>query len=696
MRRAQLKCLAALVLTTLWAGTAIVSAQQADLPVARIAAIETPPKINGDLDDAAWAQAQKMTGFHVYGTGKAAPVDTEARLATDGRHLYVATRSHDAQLDRLVMEVSDRDGPVHRDDSVEVFLDPGTGGTTYLHFALSAANVQGDQIVVRGTKERNWDAEWESATFVDPLLPQEGWVAEMALPLATIRQYEGDGPWRINIARNKRTEPNLVITWAPVQQGFHDPENFGRVIGLAEATPDTPFAPVLVELGLKPYQIADDGYTYTVVGQVSNVGGRAGEAEIAITDEPAGGGRSEGESTVALGPVETKSFAVDVSIEKPGDRTITLVLSDAETGVEAARTRVSDLSGLNPLDAYPNRDYYTNESVARVLAPVAMPAERLQDADLRVVAMLPKTQGQSVSAEAPAAPETVLELPIEELPVGEHPVRLALLDSNDTVVGEATVTLTRHAPAPEGVREVKIDHENRAMLLEGKPFFPIGICAQHMSEDDFRLYREIGYNAVIRWQRTGGAYPYSHAKESLDRAHRHDVFMIEKPLSYLKERIPRSDLRTPAGMAEAVKDFPDFVRAVRAHPALIMYYSLDEAPSGGIDEQLIALKETIERHDPYHPVYLSGGSALTEGRYEFVDILGGHFYWGPLHVKSDTPMHIAEAVHRTVREVSEPARMPLLFIPQNEITSHSRRPLSPAERRVTVYAALINAAKSML
>ena len=49
-----------------------------------------------------------------------------------------------------------------------------------------------------------------------------------------------------------------------------------------------------------------------------------------------------------------------------------------------------------------------------------------------------------------------------------------------------------------------------------------------------------------------------------------------------------------------------------------------------------------------------------------------------------------------VEHISDPNHGPLFFIPQAEITSHSRRALTPVERRVTVYLALIHGAKSMI
>lgn len=657
---------------------------------------ETAPEIDGRLDEPMWERAEKIDDFTLFGSKGNPSVNTEAWLATDGRHLYVAVRSHDPDLGSLVTHQGRRDGSVHNDDSVELFIDPGTQGRTYFHFVVNARNTQADQIVTGGTRNRDWDAEWESAVYVDPLMPQFGWTVEMAFPMRLFRQVQQPRPWRVNIGRNKRTEPVETITWADVQTGFHDPENFGTATGLLEARPDMPFAPIVTGSELGAYRVHEDGYAYEVSGTVANEGGRRGTAVIEIVDKPRAGAESTASSQVELGPVESQRFSVLAAIDAPGERAIVLNVRDADTGDIVQTLDLKELAGLNPLDAYPARDYFTSEETARILAVVAMPAESLEDAGLRVEAALEGPQRPRIEAVEVAQREVPIEFSIAAVPQGEYKVRLTLVDSDDVVVGEAETTVTKHAPAPEGVAEVKIDKENRCLLVDGEPFFPIGICALHRDRPYMELYREIGYNTLIRWAGIGRKNAPSTALASLNLAHEHGIYMIDAPLTFLKHEYTHMGLRKGPNMIKAAGEVGDFVKTVREHPALLAYYSLDEAPASGLDEGLRAIKENIKALDPYHPVYISGGSCVARARYDFADILGSHDYWGPLSAATTSPISVANSVRNVVRNVTEPHRKPLLFIPQNEITSHSRRPLSPAERRVTVFLAVINGAKSCI
>lgn len=56
---------------------------------------------------------------------------------------------------------------IARDESVEVFLDPGTDGREYFQFLLSFANAQAKRRHVGGKREAFWNMPWRSATQND-------------------------------------------------------------------------------------------------------------------------------------------------------------------------------------------------------------------------------------------------------------------------------------------------------------------------------------------------------------------------------------------------------------------------------------------------------------------------------------------------------------------------------------------------
>ena len=134
------------------------------------------PRIDGKLDDAVWANAARLVDFHLLGRDRAPSSKTEGSLLTDGQWLYIGVRCEEAAPEELHNKIKRRDDAVNADDSIEIFIDPGTRGVKYFHFILNVGNVQADQLVVRGQRRRNWYEEWQSATYIDPdVMASKGW-----------------------------------------------------------------------------------------------------------------------------------------------------------------------------------------------------------------------------------------------------------------------------------------------------------------------------------------------------------------------------------------------------------------------------------------------------------------------------------------------------------------------------------------
>ena len=155
------------------------------------------PKIDGQLDDACWAQARPLP--FVYLSGRAAPPTqaTTARVLADGESLYFAFDCAESDMQRLTAAGSKRDDPVWQGDTVEVFLDPQhaqkPGG--YYHVAVNPAGVTMDT--------KAGDAGWNPALRVATGRHAAGWRVELALPLKELGVRAGEVPtvWGMNLTR---------------------------------------------------------------------------------------------------------------------------------------------------------------------------------------------------------------------------------------------------------------------------------------------------------------------------------------------------------------------------------------------------------------------------------------------------------------------------------------------------------------
>lgn len=193
----------------------------------------TPPRLDGTLDDKCWAGAAVLTPFVLHGGGAPAIQQTVARLCWDDRALYVALECFERalapesqQAHLLKQAVSDHDGNVFSDESVELFLRPGGAGPYYQF----AANMRGTRYESRAM-DASFNGAWEAAAGSG----REAWVLEIAVPFASVGAAVKAGDrWTLNLCRNGHLLQENS-TWSGLQGAYHAPDQFGTLV-FAEGT----------------------------------------------------------------------------------------------------------------------------------------------------------------------------------------------------------------------------------------------------------------------------------------------------------------------------------------------------------------------------------------------------------------------------------------------------------------------------
>ncbi len=195
---------------------------QAPLPTGYAPQTQSPPKIDGSLEDPCWTRAEAMELSRTLdGAGRAAQ-PAEVRALRDAQNLYLAFRCVEPDLSKLRASRRGHDGAIWEDDSVEVFL--GTGGR-YFHFGVSAAGSTYDGKVK--------DSTWNSGLQAAAARAEGAWTAELAIPLAAMIE-KGQTPqeWGANFTRNRQAAGSWQESaWSPTLSGnSHVPERFGRLV----------------------------------------------------------------------------------------------------------------------------------------------------------------------------------------------------------------------------------------------------------------------------------------------------------------------------------------------------------------------------------------------------------------------------------------------------------------------------------
>ncbi len=214
--------------------------------------------VDGKLDERVWEKAQAVNLSHK--NGGEPQQATTVRMLWDDYYLYF---SWDCVDSHIWSTMTVRDLPLYNEEVVEVFIDPNSDRFSYVELEVNPlgtlwdgfilnnglndeGRVQLTGILAWNSKDIRW-AAWPRGTVNDSSDTDQGWSAEMAVPLKDIVTAPNNPPrdgdkWLINFFRidlpdgaGKKGEGQ---SWSPVGEGtFHKPDKFGQLIFSTELVP---------------------------------------------------------------------------------------------------------------------------------------------------------------------------------------------------------------------------------------------------------------------------------------------------------------------------------------------------------------------------------------------------------------------------------------------------------------------------
>lgn len=204
--------------------------------------------VDGIFDEPIWQNASWENQFvqHEPEEGKEPYQQTEFAVLYDENNVYVAIRAHDKSPDSVSMRVSRRDET--DGDMVAIMLDTYFDKRTSFAFIVSAAGVKSDFITSNDgeNEDKNWDPIW----LVKTALTNEGWNAEMKIPLTQLRfDKTEEHTWGMQVLRFIFRKEELSV-WQPMKReknGFVS--QFGTISGINNIQPKN-------TLDVMPYLVA--------------------------------------------------------------------------------------------------------------------------------------------------------------------------------------------------------------------------------------------------------------------------------------------------------------------------------------------------------------------------------------------------------------------------------------------------------
>ncbi len=181
-----------------------------------ISKTNSPVKVDGILNDAAWKNAQPTSPFwKKFPNDEGRPTrNTEVKVTYDNKYLYIGITAYDSG--NVFAQTLKRDFGHDGNDGIGIVLDPNNQHINGFFFVVSAFNGQSeDQLPLTSDGAWSWDNKWYSATK----LYKNKWTVEIAIPFKTLRYTADKMVWGINFIRID-PKTNEYSTWTHVPVNF--------------------------------------------------------------------------------------------------------------------------------------------------------------------------------------------------------------------------------------------------------------------------------------------------------------------------------------------------------------------------------------------------------------------------------------------------------------------------------------------
>ncbi len=171
-----------------------------EFPSVRALRVETPPLIDGKLDEATWDQGEAGGPLRLYEPVQGPPMSERSafKVRYDAETLYIGIWLFDTRPGEIIARKMFRDGNIFSDDYTYFAIDTFHDQRNAYVFSINPNGTRYDGTVNNNGKvNRNWDGAWRGKSTID----DEGWKVEVAIPLNTLNFDPDSTTWGFNISR---------------------------------------------------------------------------------------------------------------------------------------------------------------------------------------------------------------------------------------------------------------------------------------------------------------------------------------------------------------------------------------------------------------------------------------------------------------------------------------------------------------
>ena len=196
-----------------------------------ISRTDTPPVIDGRLDDEVWANAALINDFH-----QTSPFDgatpseaTVVRVTYDDEYLYIGAELSDSDPSGIRATQMIQGKMFFSDDRFWVMLDSFNSKRNDYFFQVNANGIRRDAL--RENNARFID-EWAAIWYAESAIHENGWATEIAIPFKSISFAPDSDTWGINFGRGIIRKQEFAMWSSQDRQDW--PAYSGEVTGIEE------------------------------------------------------------------------------------------------------------------------------------------------------------------------------------------------------------------------------------------------------------------------------------------------------------------------------------------------------------------------------------------------------------------------------------------------------------------------------
>ena len=191
--------------------------------------VDQGPQLDGLLDEEVWLSAVVIDDFiqQEPSEGDPATERTVVRLLYDARSLYIGVEAFDSDPEGVIATEMRRDSSrLFDEDNFQIILDTFDDSRSGYMFVTNPLGGKLEQQVAEegeggfGQNSANINVNWDGVWHVAARRTPEGWVAEIAIPMVTLRFPRAQHQvWGVNFMRNIRRK-NEQVFWAPIPKAY--------------------------------------------------------------------------------------------------------------------------------------------------------------------------------------------------------------------------------------------------------------------------------------------------------------------------------------------------------------------------------------------------------------------------------------------------------------------------------------------